>query len=198
MKVRRRTYLLGCTAGFASAASLADDAEMSVAPLTRKVGDLAGPLSPDLRVTRSEKSDGRIVRISASGSTYSVTVENVGVSGTLLAELYFRDNGVTDSTPAATTETHVEAGEQTELSVEADQPEWADKFGFVIRGTRFLGEVRNSGKEADVRVFLTEPPDNTLVEKTIHIGADETIPVEFHTKHRFENEYAIRAVLAET
>lgn len=195
--VSRRRYLLGCTAGLASLTGCAADPEISAEPLARELEKATKPLSPDLRVTETASSEGRLIEMTASGSTYTAEIENEGIEGTILTELYFRADGTTASTPAASQETMLDAGERAELSVTADRPPWAEQFGFVTRGTRFVATIRNTGSAADVRVFMVDPVDETTItETTVQIDADETKRVDFHTTYKFDNDYEIRAVLA--
>ncbi|TQQ83030.1 hypothetical protein EGH24_06250 [Halonotius terrestris] len=196
--MQRRTYLLGCTAGLASLAGCSAEDQELPGPIPDESEELLGPISPDLTVSSTKNSQGRIKELAASGNEYTVEVENEGISGTVLVELYFRADGVTSSSPAATQETYLDSGARTELTLTADRPRWAKEYGFETRGTRFVANVRNTGKKAEVNVMLVDIPGGTTVaEKTVHIGADETTLVEFHTDHEFTNEYEIRAVLAE-
>lgn len=195
--VSRRHYLLGCTAGLATLTGCTADPEAATEPLARELEKATEPLAPDLRVSKSEQSSGRLLDMGANGNTYTAEIENRGIEGTILTELYFRADGTTASTPAASQEIQLDAGERAELSVDAERPPWAEQFGFVTRGTRFVATVRNTGSEADVRVFMADPIDETTVtETTVRIGADRTKRVDFHTTYEFDSDYEIRAVLA--
>lgn len=185
--MNRRTYLLGCTAAATSLAGCAGENE-----------ELLKSVAPDLTVSSTENSEGRIRELSRSGNEYSLELKNQGIAGTVLAELYFAADGVQSSSPAASREPYLEAGERTELTLTADQPAWANKYGFETRGTRFVANVRNTGSEAEVKVSLVDlPGSDTVVSKTVTIGAEETRLVEFHTDYEFTDDYEIQAVLAD-
>ena len=198
MNLNRRTYLLGCTVGLSSVAGCTGDSDLPAVSVPEEFDGVSNPISPDLRISETRQSGGRLVELSASGNRYTAEIENEGMSGTLLVELYFRAEGTTSSEPAASKELQLDAGERETVTLAADQPPWAEEYGVKIRGTRFVANVRNTGSEAAVRVWLAALPDETTIaEKTIGIGAAETKRVGFHTTHEFENDYEIRAILAD-
>lgn len=199
MDLNRRTYLLGCTVGLSSVAGCTDDSDLPAVSVPDELDEVSNPISPDLRISETRQSRGRLVELSASGDQYTAEVENEGVSGTLLVELYFRAQDTTSSEPAASQELQLDAGERETVTLAADQPSWAEEYGFEVRGTRFVANVRNTGSEAAVRVWLAAlPKETTIAEKTVQIGAEETKRVAFHTTHEFEDDYEIRAILADT
>ena len=68
--MKRRTYLLGCTAAVTSLAGCAGES-----------GGLTGPLAPELAVSSIKNSEGRIRERSHSGNEYTIELENEGISG---------------------------------------------------------------------------------------------------------------------
>ena len=154
--------------------------------------------SPEITVMNTQTVEPRTIDVDAQREigedTYTIELENSGISGTIIVEMFWYEDGAKPPSPASSQSTYFNSGERRELEFTVDTPSWADRYEFSTQGTRFAADIRNSGSGGDVDVRLYDQPSETVVdEKTVFIEADATQMVDFETDHEFEEGYGIAA-----
>lgn len=179
----RRQFLLVSTAGVTGMAGCAGNDDNS-----------EGPEGPNLDVTNARETDPRNIDINANENEFSVELRNTGISGTVFVDLYFTEDGESNPSPAAETNTHMESGEEREVSFEREPPTWANGYEFQYWGTRYAADVQNNGAAGEVDVWLEdESTGEGIGHRTLTFSSDETRKVDFETEHVFHDGFRIVA-----
>ena len=166
----------------------------STLAVTGVAGCTGSGSGPDPVVSNTQNVEPRNIDVQNQGNEFIAEIQNSGISGTVIVELFFTENGEPSASPAAETNTYIESGDTREISFEREPPQWADGYEFQYQGTVYAADVRNDGGEGDLELELIDQPSGTVIqEKTIRISADETRTVEFETTHEFDEEYEIVA-----
>ena len=179
----RRTWLLtGVTAAVGVAGCLGSPIE-TVA-------------SPNIAVSDVAQPEPIVGELNRSGTEYAATVENTGLGGDILAELYFADREGANAVLEDSQQLQLDADEHSVVTFVADRPDWAEGFLIEAYGTRYVANIQNTGSTAVVNAKLVDVAEETVVEEAeLTIPAETTEQIEFTTTHRFDGEYEIRTSL---
>ena len=151
-----------------------------------------------LEVTNSRNVNAAVVSQSASPPEYTATIENTGMSGECRVELLWPADGDQSGDVATSTTIGIESGGRQSVTLTADRPSSARRYGFQTKSIDFAADIKNRGEDTAVFAQLVKEPSGVVLdEKEREITSGDTITVQFQVPEGYSGEYAVQTTLAE-